>query len=181
MATVRPLVRRFASVSLRNGRATSAISPRNSATPFRWTLSSQNDELIHHRPRLSFTRHFSTKEDTIEEHKELEKTNDEPPKDMHKESLQFQAETKQLLDIVTHSLYTDKEVFLRELVSNASDSLEKLRHLQVANIQEKMIVGDDVPLEIKIEASVYIVAVKLILREVAWTWLSSHLHFFLVP
>ena len=44
--------------------------------------------------------------------------------------MEFQAETRQLLDIVTHSLYTDKEVFLRELVSNASDALEKLRHIQ---------------------------------------------------
>ena len=51
---------------------------------------------------------------------------DEAPKD----ELEFQAETRQLLDIVTHSLYTDKEVFLRELVSNASDALEKLRHVQ---------------------------------------------------
>ena len=42
----------------------------------------------------------------------------------------FQAETRQLLDIVTNSLYTDKEVFLRELVSNAADALEKARHLQ---------------------------------------------------
>ncbi len=36
-----------------------------------------------------------------------------------------------MLDIVTHSIYTDKEVFLRELISNASDAMEKLRHLQV--------------------------------------------------
>jgi TNF receptor-associated protein 1 len=43
---------------------------------------------------------------------------------------EFQAETRQLLDIVTHSIYTDKEVFVRELISNASDALEKLRHLQ---------------------------------------------------
>ncbi|EEY69328.1 heat shock protein 75 kDa, mitochondrial precursor [Phytophthora infestans T30-4] len=43
---------------------------------------------------------------------------------------EFQAETRQLLDIVTHSIYTDKEVFIRELISNASDALEKLRHLQ---------------------------------------------------
>lgn len=47
------------------------------------------------------------------------------------QKLEFQAETRQLLDIVTHSIYTDKEVFLRELISNASDAMEKLRHLQV--------------------------------------------------
>jgi TNF receptor-associated protein 1 len=64
------------------------------------------------------------------------------------EMLEFQAETRQLLDIVTNSLYTDKEVFLRELVSNASDSLEKLRHLQATNA---MIVDPDLALEIRIE------------------------------
>jgi hypothetical protein len=47
----------------------------------------------------------------------------------------FQAETRQLLDIVTNSLYTDKEVFVRELVSNASDAMEKLRHLQATGIE----------------------------------------------
>jgi len=42
--------------------------------------------------------------------------------------IEFQAEVRQLLDIVINSLYTDKEIFVRELVSNAADSLEKLRH-----------------------------------------------------
>ncbi len=42
----------------------------------------------------------------------------------------FQAEVRQLLDIVVHSLYTDREIFIRELVSNASDAMEKLQHLQ---------------------------------------------------
>ncbi|ORZ27635.1 Hsp90 protein-domain-containing protein [Lobosporangium transversale] len=45
----------------------------------------------------------------------------------------FQAETRKLLDIVTHSLYSEKEVFVRELVSNASDALEKLRHTQLTD------------------------------------------------
>ena len=43
----------------------------------------------------------------------------------------FQAETRKLLDIVTNSLYTDRHIFIRELISNASDALEKARHLQV--------------------------------------------------
>ncbi|MCB1077602.1 MAG: molecular chaperone HtpG, partial [Verrucomicrobiae bacterium] len=59
----------------------------------------------------------------------------------------FQAEVRQLLDIVIHSLYTDKEIFVRELVSNASDALEKLRHLQLT---EKEIFEPETPLEIRI-------------------------------
>jgi molecular chaperone HtpG len=59
----------------------------------------------------------------------------------------FQAEVRQLLDIVVHALYTDREIFLRELVSNASDALEKLRHLQLAGEQP---FDADLPLEINI-------------------------------
>ena len=47
------------------------------------------------------------------------------------ETREFQAETRKLLDIVTNSIYTDKEVFIRELISNASDALEKFRFKQV--------------------------------------------------
>jgi len=43
----------------------------------------------------------------------------------------FQAEVKQVLDIVAHSIYKDKDIFLRELVSNASDALEKFRYTQL--------------------------------------------------
>ncbi|MUM77309.1 molecular chaperone HtpG [Pseudodesulfovibrio sp. F-1] len=59
----------------------------------------------------------------------------------------FKAEVSQLLDILVHSLYTNKEIFLRELISNASDALEKVRFLTTAQGGQ-----DDTPLEIRIEA-----------------------------
>ena len=63
------------------------------------------------------------------------------------QKFEFQAEIKQLLDIVIHSLYTEKEIFVRELVSNASDALEKLRHTQIT---EKEIFDDKAELEISL-------------------------------
>ncbi|ATC64991.1 molecular chaperone HtpG [Nibricoccus aquaticus] len=63
------------------------------------------------------------------------------------QKFEFQAEIKQLLDIVIHSLYTEKEIFVRELVSNASDAIEKLRHLQLT---EKDIADDKLELEINL-------------------------------
>jgi Histidine kinase-, DNA gyrase B-, and HSP90-like ATPase len=66
------------------------------------------------------------------------------------DKMSFQAETRQLLDIVTNSIYTDKEVFLRELVSNASDALEKLRHLQTSN-KVSSTVDTELPLEVRID------------------------------
>jgi TNF receptor-associated protein 1 len=51
------------------------------------------------------------------------------------EKHEFQAEIAQLLDIVVHSLYTDKEIFIRELISNAADATEKLRFLQTSGTE----------------------------------------------
>lgn len=59
----------------------------------------------------------------------------------------FKAETQKVLSILTHSLYTNREIFLRELLSNASDALDKLRFLQSKG---EVIRDDDLPLEIRI-------------------------------
>src|SRR3954449_12596677 len=59
----------------------------------------------------------------------------------------FQAEIGQLLEIVTHSLYTDKEIFVRELISNAADASEKLKFLQTSGVE---IHQPDAPLTITV-------------------------------
>lgn len=65
------------------------------------------------------------------------------------QKMEFQAEVKQLLDIVINSLYTEREIFVRELISNASDALEKFRLL---SFMESEFRDRDMPLEISIEA-----------------------------
>src|SRR5215213_9010671 len=59
----------------------------------------------------------------------------------------FQAEIRQLLEIVIHSLYTDKEIFVRELISNAADALEKLKFLQTSGTP---VVEPELPLTITV-------------------------------
>ena len=64
-----------------------------------------------------------------------------------KETLGFQAEVKQLLQLMIHSLYSNKEIFLRELVSNASDAADKLRFEAINN---DALYGNDHELKIKV-------------------------------
>jgi len=61
---------------------------------------------------------------------------------------EFQAETKKLLDIVIHSLYTERDIFVRELISNASDALEKFRH---ESLTAGEVFDSHMPLEITID------------------------------
>lgn len=64
------------------------------------------------------------------------------------ETFQFQAEARQVLELMIHSLYTNKEIFLRELISNASDALDRLRFEALQNPE---LLGPDDRLEIIIE------------------------------
>ena len=65
-----------------------------------------------------------------------------------KENMEFQAEVNQMLHLMIHSLYSNKEIFLRELISNASDACDKLRFDAV---KDGSLYGDDSDLRIEIE------------------------------
>src|SRR3979490_3359399 len=70
----------------------------------------------------------------------------------------FQAETKQVLRLVIHSLYSHKEIFLRELISNASDACEKLRFEAIA--QPGLLGSEALQIELIPDASAGTLTVK---------------------
>ena len=65
-----------------------------------------------------------------------------------KQTLGFQTEARQLLKLMIHSLYSNKEIFLRELISNASDAIDKLRFLSLENPD---LLDGEADFEIKVE------------------------------
>ena len=62
----------------------------------------------------------------------------------------FQAEVSKLLDLVANSLYSEREIFLRELISNSADACEKLRY---ESLSKKNILGNDKDLKITVKVS----------------------------
>jgi len=75
------------------------------------------------------------------------------------ETLEFQAEARQLLQLVIHSIYSNKDIFLRELISNASDALDKLR---MATFLDKELTADvsDLHIEIAVDSDQRILTVR---------------------
>ncbi|KAJ1977294.1 hypothetical protein H4R35_002358 [Dimargaris xerosporica] len=134
-----------ASQSVWAGRAGGRLqSTLQLTTATRWSLtkSASLRTLSTTTLRLTNTTASSTKESTPSEARPAPSEKVVGTAQSH----EFKAETRQLLDIVAHSLYSEREVFVRELVSNASDALEKLRHLQLTDSS----LAADHPLEISI-------------------------------
>ena len=92
-------------------------------------------EILHRQPQI---RHLNT----------LTYNGDTMTVDTKKEALGFQTEVQQLLDLMIHSLYSNQEIFLRELISNASDAADRLRF---EGLQDDSLFEDEPELNIRVE------------------------------
>ena len=76
------------------------------------------------------------------------KAGSKPNKTSDKQTHSFQTEVSQLLDLMVHSLYSNKEIFLRELISNASDAIDRLRFEALADKKLKGLVSGEIKIDI---------------------------------
>lgn len=145
--TLRTLARVNQGFVLRNG----IVQPRmlhSAVTPSGGVLQvdKHDQKKMFNREFHSSVRLFQEQEQTRAADVNTEKTVGSP------EKFDFLAETKQLLNIVAKSLYSEKEVFIRELVSNSSDALEKLKYAQLTS-ESTTASKDQLPFEIHITAN----------------------------
>ena len=80
---------------------------------------------------------------------------------------EFQAETWRILELLTHSIYSNKEIFLRELVSNASDAIDKAR---IKSLTDTNYLWDDNNFQIKIDVDT---SKNILIIEDNWIWMSE--------
>ncbi|MBA2647984.1 MAG: molecular chaperone HtpG [Legionella sp.] len=85
----------------------------------------------------------------------------------NKQTMGFQTEVKQMLDLVIHSLYSNKEIFLRELISNSSDALDKLRFLALSHAS---LFENDSDLKIIIKSNEKLKTLTIIDNGVGLSW-----------
>ncbi|KAI9030338.1 heat shock protein Hsp90 family protein [Hyaloraphidium curvatum] len=139
--------RRILSLPVAAARAASLCRPSSPSRALNTASLARNSAGDHgslwkNRSSTLSRRAYSTADEAAKQEAEFEPVSEEQTKPQEEKILSetervtgpiehhsFKAETKRLLDIVAHSLYTDREVFVRELASNASDACEKLRYL----------------------------------------------------
>ena len=92
---------------------------------------------------------------------------------MPKKQHNFEAETGRILELLTHSIYSNKEIFLRELISNASDAIDKAR---LKALTDTTFLGDDTNFEIKIEIDTEAKTLSIIDNGIGMTEEEIHKH-----
>ena len=89
-------------------------------------------------------------------------------------AFEYEAEVHKMLDIVINSLYTNKDIFLRELISNASDALDKIRFLSVTKPE---MLGDTKDLEVKVEYGEFCLIVAVVIAKYIISISLTHYEF----